>query len=145
MPKYIAPYGKSKGTVVPAWLLSRPEVNISAKIMYGQLVKHAGRGRFFCWPSVSTLARALGMGERTVRRAIEELERHNLIEVSVRHGHSSVYHFLEHPWIPVDPGQGDGPPRWGSQRDRHLGQVASPVRTSGPPPLGRSDRYPGSI
>ena len=101
----INPWRKFIGSMVPNWLMRRPEVGQGAKLAYGRLVQFAGReGR--CFPMQETLGRELGVGERMARNYIRELERFKLIE-SVQNGNatSNDYRFLEHPWmhdIPAD-------------------------------------------
>jgi hypothetical protein len=60
------------GVWVPEGLMSYANVSAGAKLLYGQLLRHAGEnGR--CFPNKRHLAIALGVDERTVQRYISEL------------------------------------------------------------------------
>jgi hypothetical protein len=45
-----------------------------------------------CWPSVATIARKSGQGERTVRRALDHLEKADHLTRDHRDGNSTQYH-----------------------------------------------------
>lgn len=72
---------------------------MGAKLCYGRLIQFHGRGGQ-CNPRECTLASELGVSERTCRRFLAELRKHELIE-AYRHGlgRSNSYSFLEHPWM----------------------------------------------
>ena len=66
------PFGMFNGIWIPESLLKCSAISPSAKLLYGQLARFAGKdGR--CFPSVRTLASELGMADRQVQRLIEEL------------------------------------------------------------------------
>lgn len=84
---------------IPIWLLERREVTSTAKNLYGVL---DGYSRKFnrAFPFRSTLAKDIGRCERTVDRAVKELERFSLIHVARRGKKlSNVYHLPDHEWM----------------------------------------------
>lgn len=98
---------------IPDWLLVRPELDLSAKVVYSTLARHA-RGKMHCWPFMRTIAEQTGLSERTVERATGQLEAAGLIEIErpddrkawTRSQLEKVetsgnrYFFLKHDWIP---------------------------------------------
>lgn len=98
-PHRIIPWGQFLGSMVPNWLMRRPEISQGVKLAYGRLAQYAGRdGR--CFPMQETLGKELGIGERMARNYIRELESFRLIEtVQNGKGTSNHYLFLEHPWM----------------------------------------------
>lgn len=103
------PYGKFAGVLVPLWILVRIELSFPAKIMYGLLMKHAGKdGR--CFPGEAKLAKEMGIvcggkypeenATRSVRRYLTELVAHGLIETKQPGLHqTNRYFFLIHEWM----------------------------------------------
>ena len=85
--------------MIPNWLMSRQEIGSSAKLVYARLAQYAGKvGR--CFPKQESIAREIGVSERTVRNAIEELEKNGLIIVSqVGLQMPNEYAFLHHEWM----------------------------------------------
>lgn len=45
-----------------------------------------------CWPSLDRMAWALGLNERTIRRAVDDLESRGVIKIERHVGRSNVYH-----------------------------------------------------
>lgn len=82
------------------WILCRKELTNLAKLLYGRLKQFAGKENK-AWPSVTTLAEALGKSVRQVQNTIKELERHKLIQVDRPTDGigTSYYYFLDHPWM----------------------------------------------
>jgi hypothetical protein len=105
------PYKKFHGCFVPNWLLRRAEIGHGAKLTYARLCQYAGRdGR--CYPSQRTLARELGVSDRSVRDYLGELETNGLVERERRGlSHTDRYHFLEHPWMDEQAGNPSTPER----------------------------------
>lgn len=98
-PRYINPYGLFIGSFVPNWLMRQAYVSPGAKLCYAVLCQHAGAdGR--CFPRQSTLADELATSIRQVRRYLDELIKHQLIE-EVQHGLNTPndYLFLHHEWM----------------------------------------------
>ncbi len=87
------------GSMLPNWLQCRTEVSQGAKLAYARLAQHAGKAGN-CFPKQKTLASELGVGERTVRDYLRELEVFALIEREQRGlNKSNRYFFLHHPWM----------------------------------------------
>jgi hypothetical protein len=95
----INPYAEKWTTAnVPLWLLQHGEVSAGAKLLYGRLMLYAGKsGR--AYPNQATLASDLDISTRQVRRYVQELEDHHLIEGKKRmFADSNHYIFRRHPW-----------------------------------------------
>lgn len=67
-------------TQIPNFVLKNPKVSGNAKLVYAGLLSYAWNNDS-CFPGQERLARDLGLGERTVNRAIQELKASGLIEV----------------------------------------------------------------
>lgn len=81
----------------PDWLMARHEVNDGGKLLYGVLLKHAGK-RGYCYPGEEVLAQELGKSVRQIRRLIQELVTLRLIEQELHGPNPARYYFLEHTW-----------------------------------------------
>lgn len=57
---------------VPLWILGRTDVSMGAKLTYGRLLLYAGENGE-CFPRQETIADALGVTRRMVRKYISEL------------------------------------------------------------------------
>ena len=101
--KYINPYKKFVGSLIPNWLLQRKEISPGAKLYYGRLCQYSGKnGR--CYPKQITLARELGCSRSQVIRYINELVKHGLIEkIRVGLQRANRYKFLRHSWMQWKP------------------------------------------
>lgn len=94
---YINPYKKFHGSFIPEWLERLTGISGGAKICYARLARYAGENGY-AFPKIETLAEAIGVSERQVRRYITQLEEINLIEVKqIGFGRANRYYFLEHP------------------------------------------------
>jgi hypothetical protein len=104
----INPWRKFIGSMVPNWLLCRPEVSPGAKLCYSRLCQYSGK-RGLCYPGQETLASELGVSARQIRTYLKELQNHELIEVQ-RNGlqKTNDYHFLVHQWMGVSASDLDG-------------------------------------
>jgi DNA-binding transcriptional MocR family regulator len=102
MSERINPYRLFVGSFLPNWLLSRPEISMNAKVVYARLGQYAGRdGDAF--PLLQTLADEVGLSLTTLKRALDELKEHKLIETEQRGlGQSNLYFFLRHKWMSRD-------------------------------------------
>ena len=56
-----------------------PQIGIFAYATLNRLIHHADE-RGVCWPKIATLAKDLGIGRRTVERALNRLEAAGLVE-----------------------------------------------------------------
>ncbi|WP_198147415.1 helix-turn-helix domain-containing protein [Sphingobium chungbukense] len=80
------------------WELDLPP---GEKLVLLALADQANDDGLQCWPAVSTIMKRSGQGERTVRRAIVDLERKGHLTRKMRDGNSTQYH--------VHPGQSGTP------------------------------------
>jgi len=129
---------------LPHAVLQRTDLSAAAKLVFAALADlpphHDGRVR----QSHRRLATATGMSERTVRRAIAELERLTLIEADRRPGRRHAVQVLPSAVPAANPGQlgrgdpgqsGRGPrPTWPGTPANLATPLASPLSTSLPPP-----------
>lgn len=99
MSERINPYRLFVGSFLPNWLLSRSEISMNAKVVYARLGQYAGQnGEAF--PLMQTLADEVGLSLATLKRALDELKEHKLIETEQRGlGQSNLYFFLRHRWM----------------------------------------------
>jgi hypothetical protein len=97
---YIIPYKRFIGSMVPNWLMVRPEISQGAKLCYGRLCQFAGKDGN-CYPTKMRLAKELGVSDRMVYNYIRELEKFALIEIVQNQKTREVnkYRFLNHLWI----------------------------------------------
>jgi len=99
--KAINPYKMFRFSPLHDWLIERPEVSSSAKIVYARLAKFSGKnGKAF--PKQTTLAKKVGLKERQVRNCLSELVEHKLLK-AVRQGMGkpNYYLFLHHEWMEI--------------------------------------------
>jgi hypothetical protein len=75
---------------LPNWLLRRPDISASAKIVFARLRQYQGENAD-CWPSVQTMSAEVGIAGRNVIKQLQALERHGLIVVTRRTGTSNRY------------------------------------------------------
>lgn len=97
--QYINPYKLFVGSFIPAWLEPRREISPGCKLTFARLCRYAGKNGK-CFPSEATIAEALGVSTRTIKRHIAELVKYNLIEAKFD-GVKGVnsYKFLWHKWM----------------------------------------------
>lgn len=82
--------------MVPNWLMAMPDIPPTAKLIYGRLVQFSDDGGA-AWPSVETLAEAVGVSEPQVKRMVARLIKERLIAVKRRGaGKTNMYVFLWH-------------------------------------------------
>lgn len=93
-----------------------PELSSSARQVGCAIIDHFNRQTGQCDPSISRLAHLLGLGRRTILRAVEELDRHQIIR-KVRHGGGSHRNRYEPDWPRLEELEG----RW---RKRMKGKLA---------------------
>ncbi len=70
-------------TQVPNFLLTNPNLSVGAKLAYSMLLKYAWSDDA-CFPGQQKLATDMGVGERSVRTYLKELEDAKLLEVTQR-------------------------------------------------------------
>lgn len=96
---YINPYKLFTGSIIPQWIEERPELTASAKLVYARLCRFSGKNGK-AYPRQKTLAKSLGMGIATTKRAITELRKYQLIETQEQGMNSPLlYRFLDHFWM----------------------------------------------
>ncbi len=76
---------------VPIWLLRKKRISVPARLLLIDLLSYAQNGSV-CWPAQKTLASDLGVGTRSIRRHLAELENLGLIKIEKRPGTSNCYH-----------------------------------------------------
>jgi hypothetical protein len=94
------PFRQFRGLYVPEALAPRREIPPGAKLIYGRLMRYAGRDGA-CYPRVDTLGEQVGIGERMAQKHVRLLERMRLLRIDKRydrHGGqtSNGYVFLWH-------------------------------------------------
>lgn len=104
----IRPFRLFFGSVVPNWLMCRPEIQPGAKLCYGRLAQYEGK-EGDCFVSVETLAGELGIGIRQARRYLQELENFQLIYRMPRTATTNTIIFLLHEWMPPESEWREGP------------------------------------
>ncbi|HLL87860.1 MAG TPA: helix-turn-helix domain-containing protein, partial [Tepidisphaeraceae bacterium] len=142
--EFINPWGMFVGAFVPRWLLARPEVSSGAKLCYAALAFAAGRDGV-CSPGQAALAEGLGCSERTVRRYLDELVAHRLIDERREDwGRPLVYRFFAHEWMsgfrhpelvpPLPAPSPDKVGRYGPDRSgRSTNKEEKKIKTAAPP------------
>ena len=96
------PYRAFRCLFVPeALAASRELVTPVAKLVYGHLVRRAGKSGL-CYPSSADISKHVGCSKRHCVRALKELEKVNLIQVQARSDKrgrttSNCFEFLWHP------------------------------------------------
>jgi len=101
-PETINPFMLWQGSFIPNWIMQRPELPASAKIIYGRLCQFAGRDGV-AYPSTQTLADETGISRRQVVTLLNKLEKLGLIRRCKRatgdgSQTSTLYEFLKHEW-----------------------------------------------
>jgi hypothetical protein len=109
----INPFQMWQGSFVPNWLMRRPDINATAKLIYGRLCQYAGRDGL-AYPSIDTLAVEVGIKRRQMCNVLKTLEDVQLIRRQIQTrdnggNTTNVYEFLDHKWIhdgvqPIAPG-----------------------------------------
>lgn len=59
--------------------VSSANISPTARSVYRALLQYANRKTWSCFPSINTLARDTGLSARTIRRALQVLEKEDLI------------------------------------------------------------------
>jgi len=99
MCKYYNPYKLFVGAFIPNWLLQRSEISGGAKLCFARLAQYAGQDGV-AYPLQRTLAKELGVGERQVRRYLEELQGFKLIKVKKQNlDKPNLYFFCTNSWM----------------------------------------------
>ena len=93
------PYQMFHGCYVPEWIAQRRELSQGSKLLYGRLIRFAGKNGK-CNPRSDILSNELGVSRRQVVDYLKELKEHHLIEAERKgRGRSNNYFFLFHKWI----------------------------------------------
>ncbi len=90
------PVAQGGFTQVPNFLLKNKTISPGAKITYAMFLSYAWHNDS-CFPGQERLAKEMGVAERSVRTYIQELEKHELLEVKKRgQGRTNLYkiHFV---------------------------------------------------
>jgi len=67
-------------TMVPNHILESPRVSAHARFAYAILLKYAWE-KDYCYPGQATMAKDMGVTERSVRTYLQELEKAGFIEI----------------------------------------------------------------
>ena len=78
-------------TLVPDWIMERPDLSPTEKLLYARLLRYLGDNKF-AWPAVSTLAKKIAISERTAQYALRNLEKLGLLTTEPQVGTSSQYY-----------------------------------------------------
>jgi hypothetical protein len=94
----INPHRMFNGVFIPDWLCSREDVTMSAKLVYGRLLRYAGAdGK--CYPKTKTLMHECGISEKSLFNALNVLESNALIKRDKDENKGNIYYFLAHRWM----------------------------------------------
>ena len=97
--KRFNPYNLFHGCYVPEWLARRREISQGAKLLYGRLIRYAGKNGQ-CNPKIETISDEVGVSRRMAVDYINELRNHGLIDTSrTGKGKANDYFFVFHQWI----------------------------------------------
>lgn len=128
-PKRINPHGLFVGAFVPNWLFRFRSLSPSAKLAYAKLCQYAGKAGV-AYPKLKTLAEALDIGARQLRRCLTELEKHRLIDTeNLGLGRANRYFFLEHPEMSKmsDDESEMSTPEWTGMTTPERSQTTTPI------------------
>jgi DNA-binding MarR family transcriptional regulator len=78
-------------TLIPDWIMERPELSPTEKLLYARLLRYLGDNQF-AWPAVNTLATKISISKRNVQYALRNLEKLGLVAVEYQPNNSSHYH-----------------------------------------------------
>lgn len=85
------PIAQGGFTQVPNFILVKSDLSIGAKVIYSMFLRYAWHNDS-CFPGQERLAKDMGIAERSVRTYIQELEKHDLLEVKRRgQGRTNLY------------------------------------------------------
>jgi biotin operon repressor len=132
---------ENKFAIMPEWVI---ELNIShtAFRLYAVLARYADNVTHQAFPSLDTLANRLGCGEKTVRRAIEDLVEHGAIKKHSRGRYqSSLYTVMTTPPKGTKlSGEGSKMSHEGSKMSTRLDKNVQVTRTTELEPLERKPK-----
>jgi hypothetical protein len=77
---------------LPNWLLRRPDVSSTAKLLYGRLLQYQGKNST-AWPGITALAVEIGRNRTQVMDNLAALERLGLLHVEHRAGYRASNHY----------------------------------------------------
>lgn len=96
------PYGLFNGSFIPNCIMRSKELTASDKLVWGRLFQYSGRDGI-CYPKQDTIAEEIGVSERTVKYALQNLVTKKFIRVIAPSGKDRLMHrnnqyvFLWHP------------------------------------------------
>lgn len=124
----LIPHKMFIGSMIPEWLEREPTLKAQEKLCYARLARFAGKDGE-CFPSMRTIADAMGVGERSAKRYVHALKEKGLIGARQRGlGKSNSYTFLVSPMMDGAPMLDGGTLEVTEQspqkgKDEHGGQV----------------------
>ena len=124
-PDEFNPHRRFLGLFVPFVVSEHRDLTPGAKLCYGRLLTFAGANGY-AWPSISTLAKAVGVSARHVQRYLKELREAEFIRIYDRSAthRSNVITFLRHPVL-----DDTAEPVWYRDSEERIRAPAPRVRT----------------
>ncbi len=95
-------------SIIPAAAAEDPAVSAPAYRLLGLLAAHADK-KGYCYPSVARLAKKSGLGERWVKRLLNDLVATPYLTAAKRPGRSTVYQVITKGVVPQTTGPTDHP------------------------------------
>lgn len=89
---YKGKFKKDGFAMVPHSVLFDENLKKSDALTFWCLTVHMFKGKDYCFPSQSTIAKETKQSRRTVIRSINRLKKHGYLEVDKREGKSSKYY-----------------------------------------------------
>lgn len=99
-PKIGEPFNPFRGfrtyVIIPDPIFKHGELSVGAKFCYGRLLRYSGETAR-CYPRIATIAKELGVSDRTIQTYLRDLENQRLIRRVKRDGgKSNQFLFLWH-------------------------------------------------
>jgi biotin operon repressor len=132
---------ENKFAIMPEWVIEL-DISHTAFRLYAVLARYADNVTHQAFPSLETLANRLGCGEKTVRRAIEDLVEHGAIKKHSRGRYqSSLYTVMTTPPKGTKlSGEGSKMSHEGSKMSTRLDKNVQVTRTTELEPLERKPK-----
>ncbi|NCU32286.1 MAG: helix-turn-helix domain-containing protein, partial [Candidatus Moranbacteria bacterium] len=96
--QYVNPYGTYFGCIVPTEILSMQGLSTLAKLLYGQLIRYAGKNGK-CFVTIKRLSFDLAKSESTISRSLHELKNIGLLDWISKPYSNNEYLFPYHEFM----------------------------------------------